>query len=339
MVDTRQGRQRISRGCLTVRPSSRKVEMETDSLDNFIFVYEKFALSENKSPRTIQSIKAAVSQFDNFLGGCPDVKEVKAENLREYIRYLQQKPKWSGHPSIKQDHGILTDNAIASYIRSIRSLWSFLKREKFIDVNPFEEVQPPDITERIVDPQTPEDVSSLLKVIPRHKYTGYRNGCIIITMYGTGLRISEVTNLAKDNVNFDSGQIKVMGKGKKERAVYMSASVFKALYKYYSQQRPDVPSNYFFVHKDGRPLTRFYFEHRMQVYVKKAGITVVCTPHILRYSFAIQFLRNGGDPFTLQQILGHSTMDMTRHYLKIANSDVEAKMKQYSPAEQLGVKF
>lgn len=313
--------------------------MEADKLGNFIFIYEKFATAENKSPRTIETVKYAVTKFDNFLGGCTDVKGVKAEDLREYIRYLQEQPKWFDHPTIKQDHGILTDNAIASYIRSIRSLWSWLKSEKFIDVNPFEEVQPPDITERIVDPLTPEDITKLLKVIPRHKYTGYRDGCIIITMYGTGLRISEVVDLPEDNVNFDSGQIKVIGKGKKERAVYTSASVFKANFKYHSQYRPRVTSNYFFVHEDGRPLTRFYFEHRMQAYVKKAGITTVCTPHILRYSFAIQFLRNGGDPFTLQQILGHSTMEMTRHYLKIANSDVEAEMKQYSPAEQLGVRF
>lgn len=313
--------------------------MEENGLGYFLFIYEKFAIAENKSPRTIQTVKYAVTKFDNFLGGCTDVKAVEGEDLRRYIRYLQEKPKWFGHPTIKQDHGNLSDNAIASYVRSIRSLWSWLKSENFIDENPFKQVKPPDITERIVDPLTPEDITKLLKVIPRHKYTGYRDGCIIITMYGTGLRISEVVDLPEDNVNFDSGQIKVIGKGKKERAVYTSASVFRANFKYHSQYRPRVTSNYFFVHEDGRPLTRFYFEHRMQAYVKKAGITTVCTPHTLRYSFAIQFLRNGGDPFTLQQILGHSTMEMTRHYLKIANSDVEAEMKQYSPAEQLGVRF
>ena len=149
--------------------------METGKLGNFISVYEKFAIAENMSPRSIQAIKYAVSKFDNFLGGCTNIEAVQTEDLRRYIRHLQEHPKWFGHPTIKQDHGILTDNAIASYIRSIRSLWSWLKSEKFIDVNPFEEVKPPDITERIVDPLTPEDISSLLKIIPRHKYTGYRD--------------------------------------------------------------------------------------------------------------------------------------------------------------------
>ena len=313
--------------------------METDSLGSFISVYEKFAIAENKSPRTIESVKYANTKFDDFLGGVTDIKAVQDEDLRRYIRHLQQQPKWFGHPTIRQSHGNLSDNAIASYVRSIRSLWSWLKREKFLADNPFEQVKPPTTTERIVDPLTPEDVSQLLKVIPRKEYTGYRDSCVIIAMYGTGSRISEVVNLYKDNVNFDSGQIKILGKGKKERSLFMSASVFKALYKYAAQQRPDVPSNYFFVHKDGRPLTRFYFEHRMHSYVEKSGITKVCTPHILRYSFALQFLRNGGDIFTLQNILGHSTLEMTRRYLKISNSDVEAKMKEYSPAEQLGVRL
>ena len=77
----------------------------------------------------------------------------------------------------------------------------------------------------------------------------------------------------------------------------------------------------------------------MQRYVSKANISKVCTPHTLRYSGAIQLLRNGCDPYTLQKILGHSTMDMTRRYLKIANSDVEKQMKSYSPAEQLDIRL
>jgi len=313
--------------------------METDSLDNFIFVYEKFATAENKSPRTIESVVNATRRFDSYLGGCTDIKAVQAEDLRGYIRHLQQQPLWADHPSIKPGHGNLSDNAIASYVRAIRSFWSWLKQENFIDFNPFERVKPPATTERIVDPLTPEDITMLLKFIPQHTYTGYRNGCIIMTLYGTGMRISEALDLSKDNVNFDSGQIKGVGKGKRERVVFMSSSLYKALFKYYSQRRPKTTSNYFFIHEDGRPLTRSYFEHRMHSFVEKSGMTKTCTPHILRYSFAIQFLRNGGDIFTLQNILGHKTLEMTRRYAKIATSDVEAKMKQYSPVEQLGVRF
>ncbi len=73
-------------------------------------------------------------------------------------------------------------------------MWSWLKREKYIISNPFEQVKPPNTTERIVEPLTPGDVSKLLKAIPRNEYTGYRDSCVIITLYGTGLRISEVFN-------------------------------------------------------------------------------------------------------------------------------------------------
>ena len=100
-----------------------------------------------------------------------------------------------------------------------------------------------------------------------------------------------------------------------------------------------IESNYFFIHEDGSKLTRFYFEHKMQAYVRKANLTKLCTPHILRYSGAIELLRNGCDPYTLQQILGHTTIEMTRRYLKIANSDIEKSLKSFSPAEQLDIRF
>ena len=313
--------------------------MEEKTLGDFILVYDRFATAENKSPRTIEAVKQAVADFGSFLGGSTSIETVEAEDLRRYIRHLQGKPKWSGHPTIKQDHGNLSDSAIASYVRSIRSFWSWLKREGFIGDNPFEQVKPPRVVERVVNPLTPAEVSSLLRIIPRQNHAGYRDFCVIMALYGTGLRVGELLTLTLPDLSFDSGQITVVGKGMKERAVYMSASLYRALFKYCSQWRPAATCSYLFIHGDGRPLTRFYVAHRLQHYARKAGLTTRRTPRILRYSFAIQFLRNSGDPFTLQQILGHSTMEMTRHYLKTANSDVEVRMKQYSPAEQLNVRI
>jgi integrase/recombinase XerD len=313
--------------------------MEAKNLDDFIFIYEKFAIAENKSPRTIESVTAAVKDFNKFLGGCPDVKQVKAEDLRRYIITLQEKHRWSGHPHIRTKDDGLSPHTIASYVRSIRAFWSWLKRERFIKHNPCQNVKPPKASRKIVATLTNEQITRLLKSIRLRDQPGYRDYALVMTLYGTGLRLGELLGLRMASIDFDSGQIKVMGKGGKERSVYMSATLFKVLFKCVFQWKPKVASDYLFVHGDGRPLSRFYVEHRLHRYGKKARITGVrCSPHTLRHSFAVNYLRNGGDTFTLQKILGHSTLEMTRHYAEVSNIDVELKQKACSPVEQLGLR-
>lgn len=313
--------------------------MEANNVGDFVCIYEKFAKAENKSDRTIEAAQGAARKFDSFLGGNTNPQDVTANDLRRYILHLQTRPKWSGHPTIKQNGDHLSPNTVAHHVRHIRAFWSWMYAEEFIEYNTFARVKTPKETQKVVTPLTAPEVTQLIKAIPRNNHRGYRDSCIIITFYGTVLRISELFDLLLSNVDFNNGQIKIMGKGKKERSLFMSPKLYKALFKYYSRWRPKVSSDYFFVHEDGGKLTRFYFEHQMQAYVSKASITKPCTPHILRYSGAIALLRNGCDPYTLQAIMGHTTMEMTRRYLKIANSDVEKNMKVFSPAEQLDVKL
>ena len=313
--------------------------METNNLGRFISIYEKFAQAENKSDRTIEAVTGAVSKFDSFLGGCSDPKEIQADDLRRYTLHLQERCKWSDHPTIKQDYGNLSPNTIAHHVRHIKSFWSWMYSEGFLEHNALSQVKTPKETGRAVTPLSSGEVTQLLKLVPRNNHRGYRDSCVIITLYGTALRVSELLDLTLSNVNFTNGQIKVLGKGAKERSVFMSPKVYKAVFKYSTRWRPKVTSEYLFIHEDGRKLTRFYFEHRMQAYVRKANLTKPCTPHTLRYSAALDILRNGCDPYTLQQILGHTTMEMTRRYLKIANTDIEKNMKSFSPAEQVDIRF
>jgi len=313
--------------------------MEANNLGHFISVYQKFAQAENKSDRTIEAVTGSARKFDNFLGGNTNPQDITADDLRRYILHLQERCKWSGHPTIKQDHGHLSPNTVAHHVRHIRSFWSWMALEGFIEYNPFARVKTPQETRKVVTPLTPGEVTQLLKVIPRNTHKGYRDSSIILTLYGTVLRISELLDLPLYNVNFTSGQITVLGKGAKERSVFMSPKVYKALFKYYSKWRPKVSSDYFFIHEDGRKLTRFYFAHRMQVYVRKANLTKPCTAHLLRYAGAIDLLRSGCNQCTLQKILGHTTMEMTGRYLKIADSDVEKSLKSFSPAEQIDIRF
>jgi len=279
--------------------------MEAKNLGDFVLIYEKFAASENKSKRTIEDTTAAVRQFDKFLGGPVDVRDVQSEDLREYIRSLQQRPRWTDHPTIKPKETGLSPHSIASYVRSIRSFFSWLKMEGFIDENPMERVKPPKAPRKIVATLTREQVTRLLEAIAKKDSRGFRDQAIVITLYGTGLRISELLQLRLEDLNFDSGQMKVMGKGGKERTVFMSPTVFKILFKYVHRWRTKTTTDYVFIHNNGQPLTRFYVAHRLQTYARKAGISAIkCSPHVFRHSFSVEYLRNGADTFTLQKILG-----------------------------------
>jgi len=313
--------------------------MEAKDLSALIAIYETFAGAENKSPRTIETVTAAVCQFDRFLGGCDDVRRVSAEDLRKYIRHLQHRERWTGHPTVKRKDGQLSPHSVACYIRGIRSFWSWLKREQFIDENPFEKVKPPKSPRKVVRTLTVDQMTQLLNAIPRKDPAGYRDYTIVIILYGTGMRVGELLGLRLGDINTESGQIRIMGKGAKERFVYMSPAVHRVLLKYLLQWRPKVGSDLLLVHGDGRSLTRFYVAARIRGWAGKAGITDPrVTPHVFRHTFAVEYLRNGGDTFTLQRILGHTTLDMTRHYAEVSNSDVEVKQKRFSPAEKLSLR-
>lgn len=310
--------------------------MEKCDLDYFLSIYKKFAEAENKSDRTIETVNTAVTLFDKFLDGCEDVNEVTAKDLRAFIWELQGRTKWTNHPTIKSEHDKLSPFTIANYVRHIHAFWSWLHREGFIEDNPLKKVKVPGVPRPIISTFTPDQVKQLLAVIPRNSHKGCRDYTIIVQIYGIGPRISEVVDLKSENVNFNTGSIKVLGKGAKERNLYMPPTVFKAMYKYSERWRPKISSEYFFVTDDGKQLSRNNFEHRMKNYGEVAGIAgVACRPHIMRYTFAIEFLRNGGDIFTLQKILGHETLEMTRRYARLADRDVEAKLKSSSPVEKL----
>jgi integrase/recombinase XerD len=313
--------------------------MKERTLDYFVSIYRNFALAENKSSRTIEGTVSAVRDFDRFLGSPGDITQIQAEDLRRYIRYLQSRQKWLEHPTINNTHDSLSPHAVATYVRTIRAFFSWLTREGFLDTNPFVNVKPPKAPRRVVPTLTSEEAENFFKAIPKDSSKGYRDFAFFLTLYGTGLRLTELSNLRTEDINFDAAQLKILGKGFKERVVVMSARVYKVLYKFLKTWRPRTDSPYFFIDDNGKPLSRFVIAHRMKVYLKKSGIGAIkCTPHTLRHSFAVQFLRNGGDVFSLQKILGHASLDMTRHYAELADSDVEKKMRAFSPAESIDIK-
>jgi len=309
--------------------------MTNGSLFYCISVYTDLAQAANRSKRYIETVTAAVTQFNNYLGECPDIATITANDLRGFIRHLQVKPKWDRHPTIRKDHGTISASTVANRVRHIKSFFVELAAAGIIDHNPLQTVKTPKTPRKLPDILTPAEVERLCAVIPRDSHQGYRDLVLISILYGLGLRVSEALGLLLDDIDFETGAVRIMGKGSKERRLYMGRTVAKAMALYIHRWRPGVGSRYVFIHTDGRPLDRHYVAHRLSRYQQQAGIRTRVTAHVFRHSFATAFYRATGDPFALQAALGHESLQMTLHYTRVTSEDLEHKLKNQSPAEKL----
>jgi len=151
-----------------------------------------------------------------------------------------------------------------------------------------------------------------------------------------------MTDLKMHDVNLAQRCLKVLGKGNKERIVPIGISVQRATAKYLTKYRtnPLYPlSDSLFLNRDGMPLTPNRIQSIIETYANRAGITGVrASPHTFRHTFAITYLRNGGDVFTLQRILGHETLDMVRNYVTLAQSDLQEAHLRCSPVDNLKIR-
>ena len=224
-------------------------------------------------------------------------------------------------------------------MRSIKSFWSWLITEGIIERTPFSIVKVPKAQKKIINTFSVTQLKELLDTINVSTAEGFRDYTVILTLLDTGLRISELTGLKIEDIRLEDGLLKVMGKGGKERLIPFGRVVQRMLWRYISQYRPE-PLNprcdVVFLSMGGRPLTRNHFRLRMSRYGLKVGLQGVrCSPHTLRHTAAVNFLRNGGDVFSLQRLLGHTTLEMTRHYCELADVDVKRAHMTASPVDNL----
>jgi integrase/recombinase XerD len=270
-----------------------------------------------------------------------DVTLITAREIRAFILYLQRKSCFSEHPYIRpRQHG-LSSHTIHCYLRSVRAFWSWLADEEIIHDNPFHRVKLPRVTKKVIPTFSPSQLQGLLSAINTSTAEGFRDYAMILTLLDSGLRVSELTGIRMDDLMLDDGLIKVLGKGGKERHIPVGTQVQRLLWRYISRHRPQ-PLNpncdFLFLTRDGGRLTKSHIENRMVRYGKRSGISGVrVSPHTLRHTAAVSFLRNGGDVFSLQRLLGHSSLEMTRHYCELADVDVKKAHLSASPVDNLSL--
>ena len=294
----------------TTSPAVELVHPNTE-LDTLVRGYRLCAATEGKSQKTIRITTSSLHTLKQFLevkGYSTDINRITSQELREFILYLQQVRCFEHHPFTKaQDRG-LSGHAINCYLRATRAFWSWLMREEIIISNPFARVKIPKPPQKVIATFSESQLTSMLKLIPVANPAGFRDWAMMLMLLDTGLRASELAHLTLGDVNLDEGTMKVRGKGNKERVVPFGARVQKALWKYIENHRPQ-PANplcpTLFLTHSGKPITVNRLEAIIENRARKAGITGIrCSPHTFRHTFAISYLRNGGDVFSLQDYWG-----------------------------------
>ena len=318
----------------------------TNQLDRLLEGYRLSAQSEGKSPSTIAIVEASVRYLGEFLAAnnlSSNATQIGVEELRRFIAHLREQPRFAHHRFTRPQGGHLTGHTINAYLRALQAFWAWLKREDFIEENPFTRLKIPKAPKKVIPIFTDEQLRRLFAAIDTTTPVGYRNYTIILTLLDTAIRCSELTSLKLADVNLESRLLKVWGKGSKERLAPIGAKVQKALWKYLARYRPEPATSRYdqvFLTRDGRPLTKDRVEAIVERYGKKAGITGVrLSPHTFRHTMAVTFLRNGGDVFSLQRILGHSQLEVLRGYVNLAQSDISRVHQRNSPADNLDFKL
>ncbi|MFA6093762.1 MAG: tyrosine-type recombinase/integrase [Elusimicrobiota bacterium] len=229
-------------------------------------------------------------------------------------------------------------NSRARTYGGLRCIFSFLVREGMLPQNPFLLVEKPRMEKKLLKPMSLDHVRKLLAAINTKRWTDQNLRTAIILLMDTGLRVSELIGLRKDQLDFPAGVLRVMGKGGKEREVPFGVAAKQALLSY-AARRGEVPGqDLFFVNRYGRKLCRYWIEKALRNLGRAAEVQGVrVSPHTLRHTFATQYIKNGGDAFSLQKILGHSTLDMVRVYVGLADADVAALHRKFSPMDRMGL--
>jgi site-specific recombinase XerD len=189
---------------------------------------------------------------------------------------------------------------------------------------------------KLFEPLSPQEIDIITGIINKPTPQGQRDYAIFAIMLDSGPRLSEVVGISLDNLNLSQGSIQIMGKGWKERSIPIGRFVTSLLYHYIDYERPKLnvkESNYLFLSQDGNPVTANALKLMFSRLAKKSRVTRLHA-HLCRHTFAINYLLNGGDVFSLKEILGHTTLEMVNHYLHFTRAQISDQHRKYSPMDK-----
>ena len=317
-----------------------KIRAKPLTIDELIGRYAVSNQADGKSPKTIGWYGDILTQFLRYLkanGYQGILSTFNMDIIRGYILFLQRRPKFQGHPFISQKGDLLSPKTVQCHVRVLKVFSTWLYEEEYTTISRLKNLKLPKAAIRIMEPLSREEIKNVVSSINRRSYSGERNHAVLVTLLDTGLRSSEVTGITLSNLNLKDGYIRITGKGDKERIVPIGKFVRMELMHYIEKVRPLVyggDNNNLFISQDGRPMTTNTVKMVFSKLARRSGVNRLHA-HLCRHTFAVNYLLNGGDIFSLREILGHTTLEMVNHYLHFTSSQITERHHKFSPMDKM----
>ena len=272
------------------------------------------------SPKTVQYYAFSVGFYVRFAGSDMPIQEITLDSLKRYSLALSERD--------------ITTVTRQTYIRALRAFLTWCYQQEYIPDNLSEKFRLPKAQRKAIDVLTDAEIRCLLSGFNPRYLVQLRNLCICSLMLDSGLRLHEVVSLTLDHVHVPEGYLIVDGKGNKQRVVPLGLSIRKVLLRYMSRRPGCASSDRLFLMSDLRPITDATIRQVFRRLKQRTGIQRL-RPHLLRHTFATRYLENGGDMYALQQILGHTSLEMVKKYVHSTTRKSVVRFPQFSPLDNL----
>ncbi|MDC3413979.1 tyrosine-type recombinase/integrase [Terrihalobacillus insolitus] len=303
----------------------KEVETEIDSFDHLFHLFVRDCKLRNLSEHTIQYYRNELTKFMKKLekeGYETQPSKITKEDIEDYVLQMMNDNK--------------KETTINANLRAIRSFFNFLEKECYIIKNPAKNLKLVKQKRTVIQTFSRDQIMLLLRQPDTTTFTGFRDYTMMMLLLETGVRVKELCGIRVNDINWTDSVVTIReAKGFKERNVPIQRTMKKQLMQY-QQIRGKLEHDILFVNIDNEPIAIRAVQSAIAKYGRMAGIKDVrCSPHTFRHTFAKMSVQNGADVFTLQSVLGHSSMDMVRNYVNMFSNELRDNHRKFSPIEKL----
>ena len=280
---------------------------------------EYLKVVKNASEHTVRNYGNDLKAFLDFLGDNKTLNQVDKGTLRDFLAQLSEQK--------------LARRSIVRRLSALRSLYSWLYKERIISTNPMTEIESPKLERKIPISLTYEQVQNLFSQPDTQDFLGLRDRAILELFYSSGLRVSELVALSKNDFSFEKLEMRLQGKGRKQRVVPITKNAASWVAEYVNHSKHKGKTDAIFLNRFGGRLTTRSVDRLFEKYLKASGLAAHITPHSIRHTIATHWLEHGMDLKTIQLILGHNSLATTTIYTHVSTT---LKKKTYQESHPHG---